>query len=134
MELICKHCGGSKYCKAGFSKGKQQYKCGNCGKVFSQGDRREKYTMEQKIKSINLYTEGIGLRTIVRSEAVPTPLLIHWIRKLGRIVKQYLLHAKIPEREKDIAILEVDELFTFYKKRPKSLCLACCGLKQESNS
>ena len=121
MELICKHCGGGKYCKAGYSKGKQRYKCGNCGKVFSEGDRREKYTIEQKMKSIKLYTEGVGLRTIARSEGVSTPLLIHWIRKWGQIVKQHLLHAEIPEHAKDVAVLEMDELFTFYKKKTRKL-------------
>jgi transposase-like protein len=119
MELICKHCGVSDYRKAGFSKEKQRYKCVNCSKVFSQGDKREKYSMDQKIKAIKLYTEGVGLRTIERIEGISTPLLIHWIRNLGRMVKQHLINTAVPEHAKDIAILEVDELFTFYKKNPK---------------
>jgi len=119
MQLICKHCGASEYRKAGFSKGKQRYKCTSCSKVFSQGDKREKYSIEQKIKAIKLYTEGVGLRTIERAEGISTPLLIHWIRKLGRMVKQHLVNAEIPEHAKDIAILEIDELFTFYKKNSK---------------
>lgn len=119
MELVCKHCGASDYRKAGFSKGKQRYKCANCGKIFSQGDRREKYSIEKKIKVIKLYTEGVGLRTIERAEGVSTPLLIYWIRKIGRMVKQHLVSAEVPEHAKDIAILEIDELFTFYKKNPK---------------
>ena len=129
--VICKHCGTSAYRKACFSKKKQRYRCKNCGKIFSQGDKREKYCMEQKIKAIKLYTEGVGLRTIERIEVISRPLLIHWIRKLGRMVKQHLVSAEIPAHTKDIAILEVDELFTYYKKITKSLCLACCGPKQE---
>lgn len=119
MKLICKHCGASEYCKAGFSKGKQRYKCANCNKVFSLGDGRAKYSIEQKIKVIKLYTEGVGLRTIERAEGISTPLLIYWIRTLGRMLKQYLVSTEIPEHAKDIAILEIDELFTFYKKNPK---------------
>jgi hypothetical protein len=38
---------------------------------------------------------------------------------LGRIVKQELINSEIPEHAKDIEILEVDELFTFYQKKPK---------------
>lgn len=119
MKLICKHCGANEYCKAGFSKGKQRYKCTNCGKIFSQGDKRAKYSIDQKLKAIKLYTEGVGLRTIERIEGISTPLLIHWIRKLGKMMKQHLVNAEVPEHAKDIAILEVDELFTFYKKNPK---------------
>ncbi len=82
MELICKHCGTSEYRKARFLKKKQRYKCIKCGKIFSQGDKREKYTIEQKIKAMKLYTEGVGLRTIERIEGIS--ILIYWIRKLGR--------------------------------------------------
>ena len=119
MKLVCKHCGTSDYCKAGFSKGKQRYKCRDCKKVFSLGDKREKYSIEQKLKAVKLYTEGVGLRTIERAEGISTPLLIHWIRRLGQMVKQHLVNTEIPEHAKDIAILEIDELFTFYKKNPK---------------
>ena len=119
MKLICKHCGVSKYCKAGFSKGKQRYRCANCRKVFSQGDNREKYSMGQKMKAIKLYTEGVGLRTIERAEGISTPLLIYWVRKLGRLIKQHLVSTDIPDHTKEISILEIDELFTFYKKNHK---------------
>ena len=66
MELVCKHCGMMGCNKAGFSKGKQRYKCKSCGKIFSLGDRRVKYSIEQKMEAIKLYTEGVGLRTIER--------------------------------------------------------------------
>ena len=121
MTLLCKHCGEANFRKAGFSKGKQRYKCASCDKLFSEGDKREKYSIEQRLKAIKLYTEGVGLRTIERAEGISTPLLIHWIRKLGKILKAHLVSSEIPEHAKDIAILEVDELFTFYKKKSKKL-------------
>ena len=119
MKITCKHCGSNNYNKAGFSKGKQRYKCKSCLRIFSLGDNREKYSIEQKIKAIKLYTEGVGLRSIERLEGISTPLLIHWIRSLGRLIKEYLVKTEIPDHAKDIAILEVDELFTFYKKNRK---------------
>jgi transposase-like protein len=121
MRLTCKHCGESNFGKAGFSKEKQRYKCKGCSRIFSQGDKREKYSIDKKIKVIKLYTEGVGLRTIERIEGVSTPLLIHWIRKLGKMLKQHLVNTEIPEHTKNIAILEVDELFTFYKKKNRKL-------------
>ncbi|MCT4635420.1 MAG: hypothetical protein N4A31_04140 [Rickettsiales bacterium] len=63
----------------------------------------------------------MGLRTIERAEGISTPLLIHWIRKLGRMLKAHLVSSEIPKHAKDIAILEVDELFTFYQKKSKNL-------------
>ena len=118
---MCKHCGEANFRKAGFSKVKQRYKYVSCYKLFSESDKREKYSIEQRLKAIKLYTEGVGLRTIERAEGISTPLLIHWIRKLGKILKAHLVSSEIPEHAKDIAILEVDELFTFYKKKSKKL-------------
>ena len=121
MTLNCKHCGEIIYKKAGFSNGKQRYKCKSCNKVFSEGDKRVKYSMEQKLKAIKLYTDGVGLRTIERAEGISTPLLIHWIRTFGKLLKHHLLSSEIPEHTKDIAILEVDELFSFYQKKNRKL-------------
>jgi transposase-like protein len=121
MDLKCKHCSSHEYRKAGFSKGKQRYKCRSCCKIFSPGDRREKYSMEQKIKIVKLYTQGVGLRTIERIEGISAPLMIHWIRTLGKIIKQHLANSEIPDHTKDIAILEVDRLFTLYKKNTEEL-------------
>jgi transposase-like protein len=119
MALLCKHCGECKIVKAGLSKGKQRYKCKICNKVFSDGDRREKYGIDQKLRALKLYTDGVGLRTIERAEGISTPLLIYWIRKCGRMVKQHLVNSEIPDHAKDIEILEVDDLFTFYQKKPR---------------
>lgn len=102
-------------------QGKQRYKCTSCDKVFSEGDKRERYSIEQRLRAIKLYTEGVELRTIELSEVISTPLLIHWIKKLGKMLKAHLVSSEIPEHAKDIAILEVDELFTFYKKKNKKL-------------
>ena len=91
---------------------------------------QEKYTIEQKIRVIKFYIDGVSMRSIERADGVSVPLLLHWIRKWERMVKQHLVSTAITEHAKDIAILEMDELFTYYQK---NLCLACCGRKQESN-
>lgn len=115
----CKHCGSDKIVKDGIVNKKQRYLCRECKKTCRAGDRREKYTIEKKIKVIKLYTEGMGLRSIERLEGVPTALSIHWIRNFGRILREKLMSTPIPEDAKDIAIIEVDELFTHYQKKLK---------------
>lgn len=124
MEL-CKHCGSSDATKSGILKGKQRYKCRECGKTFREGDNREKYSIEQKIRAIKLYTEGMGLRSIERVEEVPSSLLVHWIRKFSKMIREKLCVTKIPEEAKEIEILEMDELFTYYQKKAKG---PMCGL------
>jgi len=119
MNFCCKHCGGGDLIKNGFIKNKQRYLCRECRKTTRVGDARERYDLGQKIKVVKLYTEGMGLRAIERVEAIPSSLLVHWIRKFAKTLKEKLCTTQIPENLKEIEILEIDELFTYYQKKPK---------------
>ena len=117
--LACKHCGSSSIVKDGMVNKKQRYLCRSCKKTTREGDKRERYTMRQKMRVIKLYTEGVGIRTIERLEGVSAPLVVVWIRHFSRMIKEKLAATKIPENAKDIEILEIDELFTYYQKKAK---------------
>ena len=64
-----------------------------------------------------MYLEGIGIRSIERLENIPNSLIIQWIRKFSKIIRQKLIESTIPDDIKDIQILEVDELFTYIQKK-----------------
>jgi len=116
--LKCKGCGSNELRKNGIVRTKQRYQCKECGMNFREGDKRVKYTIEQKIRVIKLYTEGMGLRSIERVENIPASLLVHWIRNFSKMIHKELNSVKISESAKEIEIIEMDELFTYYKKRP----------------
>ena len=65
-----------------------------------------------------MYLEGVGIRSIERLEKVSNPLIIYWIRHFSGLIRKELRRRPIPEQPKDIAVVEIDELFTYYKKRP----------------
>lgn len=115
--ILCKNCGSSYFVKDGLVKGKQRYLCKGCDKTTRVGDLREKYSLEKKIRVVKLYTEGVGLRSIERLESVPASLLVHWIRGFSEMIKEKLRTTDIPQDVKDIEILEMDELFTYYQKK-----------------
>ncbi len=115
----CKFCSSDGAIKDGYIKGKQRYFCKDCAKTFRLGDSRVKYSIEQKIRVIKLYTDGVGMRTIERSEGVSVPLLIYWIRNFGQMIREKISSTSIPDSAKDIEILEADELFTYYQKKLK---------------
>lgn len=117
--IYCKHCGGEDYVKDGLVKNKQRYLCRACNKTFRVGDERERYSLDKRIKVVKLYTEGVGLRSIERIEDIPSSLLVHWIRSFSKMIREKLCTTYIPEDVKEIAILEVDELFTYYQKKHK---------------
>jgi len=115
----CKGCGSNKLSKNGKNKlGSQRYKCKECGRVFIEGDARLKHGLEKRLKVINMYLEGIGIRSIERLEGVSNPLIIYWIRHFAQLIRKEMRRRPIPDKPKDIAIVEIDELFTYYKKRP----------------
>jgi transposase-like protein len=115
----CKSCGSAKLVKNGKNKlGSQRYKCKECGGSFIEGDGRLKYGLAKRLKVINMYLEGVGIRSIERLEGVSNPLIIYWIRHFAQLIRKEIRRRPIPDKPKDIAILEVDELFTYYKKRP----------------
>ena len=118
MEL-CKGCGSSKLVRNGRTpEGIQRYKCKECGSTYREGDKRLKYGLEKRLKVIRMYLEGVGIRSIERLENVSNPLIIYWIRNFSNLMRKELKRRPIPEDARDIQILELDELFTYYKKRP----------------
>jgi transposase-like protein len=115
--MNCKHCGSEEYTKDGIVDKKQRYKCKQCNRTFREGDKREKYTNEKRMRVIKWYLEGVGIMSIERMEGVPNPLIIKWIRKYAQIIREELKEAPIPEHIKDIDIIELDELFSYCKKK-----------------
>jgi len=114
--IKCKHCGSEDRVKNGYVGGKQRYKCRDCNKTYREGDLRERYTNEKKMKVLSMYLEGIGIRSIERLEKVPNPLIIKWIRKSSNIIREKLNEVTIPEDARKIQIIELDELFSYCQK------------------
>ena len=119
MTILCKYCGSEAYVKNGYANKRQRYKCKNCSKTYREGDLRERYTNEQRMRVIKWYLEGAGIMSIERMEGVSNPLIIKWIRKFSKILRQKLNETPIPDDVKDIQIIELDELFTYCQKKLK---------------
>ena len=123
--ILCKYCCGKNYVKNGIVKKKQRFLCRDCNRTFREGDNREKYSNDKRLKVIRSYLEGVGIMAIERLENVPNPLIIKWIRNISNIMRKILNETKIPEEAKDIQILELDELFSYVQKKHKK---STCGL------
>ena len=117
MSIKCKHCGSLSKVKNGYVNGKQRYKCKECGKTYREGDLREKYSVEKKLRVIKWYLEGAGIMSIERMEGVSNPLIIKWIRKFAKILRARLNEAVIEEDARKIEIIELDELFSYCQKK-----------------
>ena len=58
-------------------------------------------------------------KVIERMEGVPNPLIIHWIRKFGKLMERKIKCVDLPKEVRDVQILEIDELFSYCQKKLK---------------
>ena len=114
----CKGCGSANLVKNGRSpEGAQKYKCKQCCGTFRTGeDKRFKHSLEKRLKVLKMYLEGVGMRSIERLEGVSNVLVLYWIRHYAETLRTQIRSKPLPDKLEDIEILEMDELFTFYKK------------------
>ena len=86
---------------------------------FTEGDNRRKYSDEVRDKAISIYLEGNGFRLTERllkktlGINVAHQLIIKWVKAESKKAR----FKRSREQGREIAILEVDELFTFVKKK-----------------
>lgn len=111
----CKFCNCNKLIRNGSVRGFQRYRCKECRRSQIDGDGRVRHSNKVKYMAIAMYLNSMGFRSIGRVLEVPFQLVHHWVRKAGESVEAEA--AKIPAQSKEIAILEMDELFTYIQKK-----------------
>jgi transposase-like protein len=111
----CKNCKSAELVKNGKQDGVQRYKCKNCGSVFRGKERQ--YSAEFKLEAIMMYINSMGIRAIARVKKVHNSVISVWIKQMGRVTKEAFAEKLNEIQPKDINILELDELFTYVKKK-----------------
>lgn len=120
----CKFCYSKQIVKNGKPKGLQRYLCKDCEREQIEGDRRQNYNNEIKKAAIVLYLEGNGIRGIARSLSkifktkISFQIVSHWINSAGNLVKNEVAkrQEEILTKRKELAVVELDELYTYIKK------------------
>ena len=120
MLIRCKKCGSGSKVKNGYVGTVQRYKCKDCGYNYVKGDKRQKYTIQDRLKVLKLYLENCGIRSIERLTGIHNSQISKWIIESAEELKKELLKARNNiDSIKDISVLEIDELCTYIKKDRK---------------
>jgi transposase len=84
--------------------------------------------MVLKKQAVNLYLEGLGFRSIERILKVSHVSVLNWVKKFGKEIEA------IREPEREIEIIEMDELHTYiqHKKTTVGYGLLLIGLGEDS--
>jgi len=111
----CKKCQSENLVRNGKQDGFQRYKCNTCGSVFR--GKEPKYSAEFKLDAIKMYVNSMGIRAIARIKKVHNSVISLWIKQMGEVTKAAFVEKLEEVQPKDIQILELDEVFTYVKKR-----------------
>ena len=80
-DLRCPHCGSNGMPKAGFSHGKQTYRCGECHHRHSPEGNRHYPPPQVKSQAWEMYGEGMSIAALSRALDLPELTVHTWIKK-----------------------------------------------------
>ena len=113
--MRCPKCNSDQKIKNGIHLKKQRYRCKECKYNYTREGFRG-IGLDEKIKALKLYREGLGFRSIARVLGVSNVSVLRWIRNFGRDIKKQVL-SKIPDDLREIEIVEMDEMWHFTLKK-----------------
>jgi len=91
-------------------KGHQRYQCKACRYHYTVKKKSDVRSAETRQQAQEMYLEGLGFRAIGRVLKVSHTAVYYWIKQAGKTVG-------LPTEEKDIKVVEVDELHTYVNKK-----------------
>ena len=110
----CPRCGEAALIKSGHACGRQRWRCKGCGLQFTRTTPRG---MPAAIKreAVELYCTGLSMNAIAKRCGVAAQSVLRWVRA----------HAdahcpRLAPAPGAACIVELDEVWHFVKKRPKS--------------
>ncbi len=107
LTMHCPKCKSDRSKKNGFRRGKQSYRCKNCGCQYVENPKPKGYSSEVKQLCLKMYLNGMGFRAIARVTEIDHTTIINWVEEAGESLSDEPQDEEIPE------ITEIDELQTF---------------------
>lgn len=110
-KMICPKCKSQDYTKSGVVKGRQRYKCKDCGYFYTVSKEGKNIDSYYVIKALQLYIEGVTFREIERILGISHVSVMNWVKKFGITRPENL------EYKPTYQVLSHDELVDFTKDR-----------------
>ena len=113
MTITCKRCNSINIVRNGNVRGKQRFKCKDCGINFIEGDQRERTRPEAKAMALLMYGScKASYGMIAKLFNVSRTTVLNWIRTMGRKLPE-------PEIKTDVHEIQMDEMWHFINKKNK---------------
>jgi transposase-like protein len=118
--MNCPKCSSEKKVKSGFTKGRQRYKCKECGCNYSVELKSTVKPESMKKQALHLYLEGLGFRSTGRFLGVSNVSVLNWVRSFGKEVEEF------NSQNQGIEMVEVDEMHSYTGSKKPVLDMDCC--------
>ena len=105
--MNCPKCSCEKSVKSGIIKGRQRYKCKECGCNYTVEFKSTAKPKSMKKQALHLYLEGLGFRSIGRFLGVSNVSVLNWIRSFGEEVQE------LASQSQEIEMVEMDEMHSY---------------------
>ncbi len=110
----CPYCKSNRVRMNGKSRGTQRMQCMDCKKTFAQNPKR--VSKQDKYKALLMYLNNVGIRKIALFFGVSAPAVLRWIKNAHKLLQE-LLNDFNPLVSEKADIIELDEIYTYVKKR-----------------
>ena len=112
VMVACKKCQEkTAIVKSGFVRGKQRFKCKNCGCHFVDGDHRQVYSVEARAMAIIMYGMcKASYGTIAGLFKTSRAMVYQWVKQYGKSFPE-------PEIPEDTSDIEFDEMWHFIQQK-----------------
>jgi transposase len=113
---MCKHCGFEESVKHGRARGKQRYRCKQCGLHFVEGDGRVKENLAaKKAMAVVLYSLAkASFGMLGKVFGVSRALTYRWVREAAEALPGFEVRGDIKE-------MEFDEMWHFIGSKKQAL-------------
>lgn len=114
--MECPECQSTHVSKNGHKRGKQNYRCVDCGRQFVDNPKPHRgYSDEVRRVCLTMSVNGMGFRGIERVTTIHHTTVLNWVKQVGHQLPDAYDPDEIPE------VGELDELQTFVgAKKTKS--------------
>jgi transposase-like protein len=103
----CPQCSHRGFVKHGIIKQKQRYWCKSCGYKFTVNKVGKAIDQFYVVRSLQLYLEGLGFRSIERILGISHVTVMNWVKKYGKGLSYLRAEGNTSK------IVEVDELCSY---------------------
>ncbi len=104
--MNCPKCKSDDKTKDGVVKGRQRYKCKDCGFRYTVASGSKAKPLHMKKFALQLYLEGLGFRSIGRVLEVSNVTVLNWIRAFGEQMEEL-------KSAEPVVYTEMDEMHTY---------------------